>query len=154
MWFKKHTPEEFYDVAYQLIILPEHVYGGIPAEQMRTSQVAEKPIGSGRFRFVRWDKDTRIELVACGSEAKVKEKGLFRLEGRDCLGARPERRLVGGELDRLQAARNAALARHIRVDVHNAGLRRWRLVGHGLSSFPPAGAAKTAAKVSAKKAHA
>jgi len=64
MWFKKHTPEQFYDAAYQVIIMPEHVYGGIPADQMRTSPVARNPIGSGRFRFVRWEPGVQMELVA------------------------------------------------------------------------------------------
>jgi len=64
VWFKRHTPEQFYDVAYQLIIMPEHVYGAIPPEQLRTSEVTRKPIGSGRFRFQRWDAGTRLELIA------------------------------------------------------------------------------------------
>ena len=64
--FKKHTPEQFYDVAYQLIIIPEHVYGGIPVDQLRTSEITRKPIGTGRFRFVRWDPGTRIELIKRG----------------------------------------------------------------------------------------
>src|ERR1043166_2330285 len=33
VWFKKRTPEQFYDVAYQLLIMPEHVYGGIPMDK-------------------------------------------------------------------------------------------------------------------------
>ncbi len=64
VWFKKHTPEQFYDVAYQLMIMPEHVYGPIPAEQLHTSEITRRPVGSGRFRFVRWDAGTRIELIA------------------------------------------------------------------------------------------
>jgi peptide/nickel transport system substrate-binding protein len=64
VWFKKHTPEQFYDVAYQLVIMPEHVYGSIPLEQLHTSEVTRKPVGTGRFRFVRWDAGTRIELLA------------------------------------------------------------------------------------------
>src|SRR5262249_13814321 len=40
VWFKKHTPEQFYDVAYQIVVFPEHVYGGIPANEMRTAAVA------------------------------------------------------------------------------------------------------------------
>jgi peptide/nickel transport system substrate-binding protein len=64
VWFKKHTPEQFYDVAYQVVVFPEHVYGGIPAKEMRTASVARAPIGSGQFRFVRWDPETRLELVA------------------------------------------------------------------------------------------
>lgn len=64
VWFKKHTPEQFYDVAYQLIIMPEHVYGAIPVEQLHTSDATRKLVGSGRFRLVRWDAGTRIELLA------------------------------------------------------------------------------------------
>ena len=64
VFFKKRTPEQFYDVAYQLIIIPKHVYGDIPASQMRTAPAAKAPIGSGQFRFVRWEPGTRIELMA------------------------------------------------------------------------------------------
>jgi peptide/nickel transport system substrate-binding protein len=62
--FKKRTPEQFYDVAFQLFIVPEHVYGKIPLEALRTSELIKTPIGSGRFRFVGWEPDVRIELVA------------------------------------------------------------------------------------------
>ncbi len=64
VWFKKRTPEQFYDVAYQLFIMPEHVYGSIPAEQLHTSEITRKPVGSGRFRFVKWDAGTSLELIA------------------------------------------------------------------------------------------
>jgi len=64
VWFKKHTPEQFYDVAYQLYIVPEHVYGSTPVESLRTSTVARTPIGSGQFRFVQWQPDVKFELEA------------------------------------------------------------------------------------------
>jgi peptide/nickel transport system substrate-binding protein len=64
VWFKKHTPEQFFDVAYQVIIMPEHVYGSIPPEQLHTSDATRKLIGSGRFRLVKWDAGSRIELVS------------------------------------------------------------------------------------------
>ena len=64
VWFKKHTPEQFYDIAYQMLVVPEHVYGGIPLDQLRTSEKTRVPIGSGRFRFVRWNPGQRIELIA------------------------------------------------------------------------------------------
>lgn len=63
-WFKKRTPEQFYDVAYQILVLPEHVYGAIPPEQLHTSEITRHPIGTGQFRFVKWDAGTRIELIA------------------------------------------------------------------------------------------
>lgn len=64
LWFKKHTPEQFYDVAYQLYILPEHVYGAVPLDKLRASELAKKPIGSGPFRFVEWQPDVRLVVVA------------------------------------------------------------------------------------------
>lgn len=63
-WFKQHTPEEFYDLVYQVAIVPEHVLGNTPAAQLKTAEVARKGIGSGRFRLVRWEPGQRIELVA------------------------------------------------------------------------------------------
>jgi peptide/nickel transport system substrate-binding protein len=63
-WFAKRTPQQFYDLAYQVRILPEHVYGNIPSEMIRTSEAARNPVGSGRFRFVRWDPGVRIEVIA------------------------------------------------------------------------------------------
>ena len=46
-WFKRHQPEEFYDVAYQISVLPEHVYGKVAAADMKTSEVLRHPVGSG-----------------------------------------------------------------------------------------------------------
>jgi peptide/nickel transport system substrate-binding protein len=64
VWFKRHTAEQFYDVAYQLVIFPEHVYGRIPVEQLHTAPAARTPVGSGRFRLAKWDAGTRLELIA------------------------------------------------------------------------------------------
>ena len=64
VWFKKHTPEQFYDVAYQLVIMPEHVYGTIPMDQLHTSPATRQLVGSGRFRFSKWEPGVKIELLA------------------------------------------------------------------------------------------
>ena len=63
-WFKRRTPEQFYDLVYQLRIIPEHVLKDIPRGDLRTSDVVRTPIGTGRFRFVRHDPGVRIELIA------------------------------------------------------------------------------------------
>ena len=47
------------------------------------------------------------------------------------LGLGPERRLVGGELDRLHAARHAAFARHVGADVQDARLRHGCVLAMG-----------------------
>ena len=63
-WFKRHTPEQFYDLVYQVPIVPEHLLSNIPAAQLRTSEVSRKGIGSGRFRLGKWEAGQRLELVA------------------------------------------------------------------------------------------
>ena len=63
-FFKKRTPEQFYDLVYNLITVPEHVYGAVPPDQFRTSDVTRKLVGSGRFRMARWEPKVRFELVA------------------------------------------------------------------------------------------
>jgi peptide/nickel transport system substrate-binding protein len=64
VWYKHRTPEQFYEFVYQLPIIPEHVFGSIAPDQLRTADATRRPVGSGRFRFVRWDAGSRIELVA------------------------------------------------------------------------------------------
>ena len=63
-WFHAKTPEEFFDIAYQLWVLPAHVLDTIPPDKLGTSDAARHPIGSGRFRFVSWQPGSRLELVA------------------------------------------------------------------------------------------
>jgi peptide/nickel transport system substrate-binding protein len=63
-WFKQHTPEEFYDLVYQVVIVPQHVLGNTPAAQLKTADVARRGIGSGRFRLARWEPGQRLEIVA------------------------------------------------------------------------------------------
>jgi GTP-binding protein YchF len=50
---------------------------------LRASEAAGKIHSDMERGFIRAEVYHYDELVACGSEAKVKEKGLFRLEGRD-----------------------------------------------------------------------
>ena len=64
VWYKQKRPEAFYDFVYQIYIVPEHVYKDIPPEQLRTSDVTRKGIGSGQFRLARWDAGQRLEIVA------------------------------------------------------------------------------------------
>jgi peptide/nickel transport system substrate-binding protein len=63
-WFKKRSPEQFYDFVYQVPVIPEHVYGAVPRAQLKSSDLLRRPVGSGRFRFVRWDPGVRVELAA------------------------------------------------------------------------------------------
>jgi peptide/nickel transport system substrate-binding protein len=63
-WFAKRSPIEFYEATMPMVILPEHSLKGVKGKALRTSDIARKPIGSGRFRFVRWTPGSSIELTA------------------------------------------------------------------------------------------
>ena len=64
VWYNKRRPEQFYDFAYQIYIMPEHVFSGVPRDQLRTSDRTRQAVGSGRFRLARWDAGQRIVLIA------------------------------------------------------------------------------------------
>jgi peptide/nickel transport system substrate-binding protein len=39
----------FYDLVYQVMIVPEHILGNTPAAQLKDAEVGRRGIGSGRF---------------------------------------------------------------------------------------------------------
>ncbi|MCE2942251.1 MAG: peptide ABC transporter substrate-binding protein [Gemmatimonadetes bacterium] len=63
-WFRRRTAERFFDVAYQLWILPAHLLDTVPPAQLRSHPLARRPVGSGRFRLVAWEPGERIVLAA------------------------------------------------------------------------------------------
>lgn len=63
-WFHQRTPQQFYDATYQMPIMPEHIWKGIPPAAWRASAAAKHPIGSGQFRFVRWTPRAAVEVAA------------------------------------------------------------------------------------------
>lgn len=61
--FARRDAEQFF-AATLLVPLPKHLLDTIPAADLRTHAAARAPVGSGRFRFVSWEPDVRIEIVA------------------------------------------------------------------------------------------
>ena len=62
--FTKRYPTQFFDVTWQLPILPAHLLDTIPAGSLSSSAFAKAPIGNGQFRFVRAVPGQFIELAA------------------------------------------------------------------------------------------
>ena len=63
-WYKRRLPTQFYDVTYNLYIVPEHLLGRAPRDRLAQTEFARHPIGSGRFRFASWAPRQRLELAA------------------------------------------------------------------------------------------
>lgn len=63
-WYKRRLPEQFYQLAHQVHVLPEHLLKAIPRKQLATSPAAQQPVGSGRFRLARFEPGVRVEMVA------------------------------------------------------------------------------------------
>ncbi len=63
-WFHTRSPQEFYDAVFQNPIIPEHVWKNVAPAGWRGSEQAKNPIGSGRYRFVRWIPSAAVELAA------------------------------------------------------------------------------------------
>ena len=64
VWFHQRTPDAFYKAASSVVILPEHVLKGIAPASLQESSFARAPVGSGRFRFVEWERGARMVLQA------------------------------------------------------------------------------------------
>jgi peptide/nickel transport system substrate-binding protein len=63
-WYHRRTPEQFFDLVYNVAVLPEHVLADVPRAELRTSAFATHPVGSGPYRFARWVPSTVLELHA------------------------------------------------------------------------------------------
>lgn len=63
-WFSHRYPEQFFDAAFQMRILPEHVLASIPRKDIANSDFVRNPVGSGPFKFVRWEPHQSIVVEA------------------------------------------------------------------------------------------
>ena len=64
VWYSKRSPEQFYNVAYNLAPLPAHLLRDADRSTLRSHPFARNPVGSGPFRFVRWVAASVFEVTA------------------------------------------------------------------------------------------
>jgi peptide/nickel transport system substrate-binding protein len=64
VWFKHRYPDQFYDAATLMYILPSHLLSTVPVTALRTSPFGRHPIGTGQFRFASWTPGQNLTLTA------------------------------------------------------------------------------------------
>ncbi len=64
MWFKRRTPQQFMDATYSMFILPSHLLASLPDTALVNAPFGRTPVGTGRFRFSKWEAGSRLEIVS------------------------------------------------------------------------------------------
>jgi peptide/nickel transport system substrate-binding protein len=64
VWYAKRSPEQFYNVAYTIAVLPAHLLRDSDLSRLAEHPFARNPVGSGPFRFSRWEARSLIEVIA------------------------------------------------------------------------------------------
>ena len=129
-WFKRHTPEQFYDLVYQIVILPEHVLGNTPAAKLKDAEVGRRGIGSGRFRLATWEPGAKIELVADTANYRGRPKldrVIFAIAP-DFNGAAT--RFFAGDADLFENIRPEQVARFVNDTAHR--LQRYPTLAYAI----------------------
>jgi peptide/nickel transport system substrate-binding protein len=116
-WFARRAPDQFYRLAYNLWILPEHLLGNLDQASIGESEFARRPIGSGPFRMTRWESRQVLELAASESYhlgRPLLDRVIWQVTP-DLTGALMQ--VVNGEADVLETLTPDAMAR-IAVSEH------------------------------------
>ena len=64
VWWHARHPEQFFQIAYNLSVMPEHLLGKVPRDSLLRSTFADHPIGSGRYRFAQWNRQHDLMFEA------------------------------------------------------------------------------------------
>jgi peptide/nickel transport system substrate-binding protein len=63
VWYRRRSAHQFLD-ATEMMILPRHVFANIPMDSLREAGMRLDPVGTGRFRFNRWARESSLEITA------------------------------------------------------------------------------------------
>lgn len=132
-WFHRRSPEQFYALVYNLRVLPEHLLSDVDRAEIGASAFGHHPIGSGPFRFVRWEPRAVVEIAADTSYFLGRprlDRILWTWSG---LETSAVAKLLAGEADFMESISTDAISQIAR-DPH-LRTQRYRLLNYGYLVF-------------------
>ena len=109
-FFAERSPERFFKLVTNLLVVPRHLLEGTDRARLAESPFAQRPVGSGPFRFVRWTHGSTLELAADTAHAGGRpgfDRIIFRYFPDLNAAARS---VVAGEADLVEQLRPEAIA--------------------------------------------
>ena len=108
VWWHARHPEQFFQLAYNLLVMPEHLLASIARDSLGSSAFADRPVGSGRYRFERWARQQALVLTAdrANYRGAPQVQRLIWVVAPDPAAA--NLRLLAGEADVLESVRGDA----------------------------------------------
>ncbi len=108
VWWSSRHPEQFFQIAYNLAVMPEHLLGAVPRDSLLRSAFAEHPIGSGRYRFAQWhhQQDLMFEADTANYRGAPNTARVVWLVAADPTAA--SLRVLAGQADVLESVRGDA----------------------------------------------
>ena len=110
-WFHKRTPLQFNDLVMNLVPIPEHLWRAADRSKLIADPQALAPVGSGQFRFARWDANQQLVLVADSTHPRGRpalDRIIWRWAPDDQTNLA---RLLAGEVDVLDIRTDEQLTR-------------------------------------------
>lgn len=108
-YFRDRSPERFFRLVTNLTVMPKHVLEAVDRTKLAESAFAQAPVGSGPYRFVKWDRGAGIEVIADTTRTTrrgITDRLLFRYVADLNAGARS---VTAGEADFVEGMRPEGL---------------------------------------------
>ena len=108
VWWHARNPEQFFQIAYNLSVMPEHLLGKVPRDSLLRSAFADHPVGSGRYRFAQWNRqrDLMFEADTANYRGTPAAKRIVWVVASDPTAASLS--VLGGQADVLESVRGDA----------------------------------------------
>lgn len=108
VWWHARHPEQFFQIAYNLSVMPAHLLDTVARASLAQSSFARHPVGSGRYKFEQWTPRQSLVFAADSTNYRGRPQYARVLWS---IAADPNAaalRVLAGEADLLESVRGDA----------------------------------------------